>query len=79
MPAEEQACVVYAGVRGFLDKVMTSEIATFEKKFLDHLRARYQDILRSIQEKGEITPEVDDKLKSVLEEFVPSAGLQMKG
>jgi len=79
MPAEEQACVVYAGVRGFLDKVMTSEIATFEKKFLDHLRARFQDILRDIREKGEITPEVDDKLKACLEDFVPSAGLQMKG
>ena len=79
MPAEEQACVVYAGVRGFLDKVATSDIATFEKKFLDHLRARYQHILRDISEKGEITPAVDDQLKACLEEFVPSAGLQMKG
>ena len=79
MPAEEQACVVYAGVRGFLDKVATSDIANFEKKFLDHLRARFQHILRDISEKGEITPAVDDQLKSCLEEFVPSAGLQMKG
>merc|ERR1712187_1014625 len=35
MPAEEQVCVLYAGVRGYLDKVVTSEIAKFEQVFLD--------------------------------------------
>jgi F-type H+-transporting ATPase subunit alpha len=57
---------------------MTSDIANFEKKFLDHLRSRYSDILREIREKGMITPETDDKLRGILEDFVPSAGLQMK-
>jgi len=31
MSAEEQVCVVYAGVRGFLDKMVTSEISKFEQ------------------------------------------------
>merc|ERR1712223_790835 len=30
MPVEKQACVLYAGVRGFLDKLQTSEIKKFE-------------------------------------------------
>jgi len=37
MSAEEQSCVIYAGVRGYLDKIKTSEIFKFEKLFLEHL------------------------------------------
>jgi F-type H+-transporting ATPase subunit alpha len=33
-----KVCVVYAGVRGFLDNVVTSEIPKFEEKFLAHLK-----------------------------------------
>merc|ERR1711965_758047 len=29
MPSEEQVCVLYAGVRGYLDKVQTNEIGLF--------------------------------------------------
>lgn len=78
MPAEEQVCVVYAGVRGFLDKVQTSEIGKFEQSFLDHMKARHPDVLASIRNEGFLSKETDEKLKSILEEFIPSAGLKMK-
>jgi len=45
MTAEEQVCVLYAGVRGFLDKIQTSEIGKFEKLYLDHLKTKYPHIL----------------------------------
>ena len=35
MPAEEQVCVLYAGVRGYLDKVATNEIGKFEAEFME--------------------------------------------
>jgi len=78
MPAEEQVCVVYAGVRGFLDKVQTSEIGKFEQSFLDHMKARHPDVLASIRNEGFLSKETDEKLKNILEEFIPSAGLKMK-
>merc|ERR1712224_1114833 len=31
MPSEEQVCVLYAGVRGYLDKIATNEIGQFEQ------------------------------------------------
>lgn len=49
MPAEEQVCVVYAGVRGYLDKLVTSEIAKFEQMFLQHLRTNAPHILETIR------------------------------
>merc|ERR1719469_525321 len=33
MPASEQVCVLYAGVRGYLDKLTTSDIAKFEEMY----------------------------------------------
>ena len=49
MVAEEQVCVLYAGVRGFLDKIQTSEIGKFEKLFLEHLKTKYPHILESVR------------------------------
>ena len=31
MPVEMQACVLYAGTKGYLDKLLTSEIKKFEE------------------------------------------------
>ncbi len=45
MEIEEQVCILYCGVRGFLDKVQTSEINHFEKIFLEHLHSKHNHIL----------------------------------
>merc|ERR1711965_484333 len=52
MPSEEQVCVLYAGVRGYLDKVQTNEIGLFEEKYLEHLRAKHSNVLESIRTEG---------------------------
>jgi len=49
MAAEEQVCVIYAGVRGYLDKLVTSEISKFEQQFLQHLRTSHPHILDIIR------------------------------
>lgn len=49
MPAEEQVCVIYAGVRGFLDKMVTSEIPKFEQKFLEYIKANHSKVLDDIR------------------------------
>jgi F-type H+-transporting ATPase subunit alpha len=49
MVAEEQVCVIFAGVRGYLDKMVTSEISKFEAKFLTHLRSSHQNLLDKIR------------------------------
>jgi F-type H+-transporting ATPase subunit alpha len=49
MKAEEQVCSLFAGVRGFLDKVETSELAKFESLYLAHIKSKYPHILESIR------------------------------
>jgi len=78
MPAEEQVCVIYAGVRGYLDNVQTSEISRFEQLFLQHLRTNHPNILETIRKTGDLSKETDAELKSIVETFIPESGLALK-
>jgi F-type H+-transporting ATPase subunit alpha len=78
IPAEEQVCILYAGVRGFLDKMQTSEIGKFERLFLDHLKSKYAHIIESIKTERFLSDKTNSELKSILEDFIPTAGLQMR-
>lgn len=70
MAAEEQVCLLYAGVRGFLDKIETPEIAKFEALFLDAVRTKHPHVLESIVKTGVLTKETDADLKTILTDFV---------
>ena len=70
MAVEEQVTVIFAGVRGFLDKVDPSRITSFEKEFLAHVRSSQQELLKSIREAGKLTEESEAKLKEVVTNFL---------
>jgi len=78
MSVEDQVCVVYAGVRGFLDKVLTSEISKFEAKFLVHLKTNHPKLLETIKTTGDLSKQNDAELKAIIEAFLPESGLIMK-
>ena len=56
MVAEEQVCVIFAGVRGYLDKMVTSEISKFESKFVAHLRASHIASWKRSDARASLTP-----------------------
>ncbi|ETN79208.1 ATP synthase F1, alpha subunit, partial [Necator americanus] len=70
MAIEEQVAVIYAGVKGHLDKVDPSVITRFEKEFLAHIRSTQQELLKTIHTEGQITPATDAKLKEVVTNFL---------
>ncbi len=72
MPVEDQVVVIFAGVRGFLDSIETSEIGRFEQQLLDHIRADHAPVLEAIRSEGAISDETEEKLKSILEAFAKS-------
>jgi F-type H+-transporting ATPase subunit alpha len=78
MSAEDQVVSVFSGVRGFLDKLMTSEIPKFEAKFLETIKSKHGHILAAIKKEGSLSPTHEKELYAILEEFVPNCGLQMK-
>ncbi|KAJ8287013.1 hypothetical protein GJAV_G00046000 [Gymnothorax javanicus] len=72
MAIEEQVTVIYAGVRGHLDKLEPSKITKFEKAFLQHILSQQQDLLATIRADGKISEAADAKLKEVVLNFLSS-------
>jgi len=69
MPLEEQVCVIYAGVNGYLDPIPVSEVTRFEREFLNVLREKGRDILETIRTTGDLNEETEKKLRALLQEF----------
>jgi proton translocating ATP synthase F1 alpha subunit len=79
MEAEHQVCVIFAGVKGYLDKIQTSEIAEFERMFLDTLLTKHPHIVESIKnEDGKLIEKTEAELAALLADFIPNSGLKLK-
>lgn len=70
MDVSEQVAVIYAGSRGYLDKLEPSAVTKFEAAFLKHIRANHQQLLTTISKEGKITEDVEKQLKDVVSNFV---------
>jgi F-type H+-transporting ATPase subunit alpha len=69
MPVEEQVVSIFAGTRGYLDKVDVGAITRFETGMLNELRSRKPQILQSIRDKREITADNDKELATFLDGY----------
>merc|ERR1711976_784470 len=78
LSSSEQVCVIFAGSKGYLDKLQTSEIQRFEQLFLEHVRTNHQALLADLKKTGVLSPENDQELASSLEAFIPASGVALK-
>merc|ERR1711935_664863 len=67
--AEEQVVILFAGVRGYIDRVDVSQVQAFEKAWLDFIKLSHPDVLSTIKEQKEITKELDEKLSALCDDF----------
>lgn len=72
LSVEEQVCVIFAGVRGYLDNTPINSITKFETEFLRALRGSGADILSAIRTEQALSEATENKLKSFLENFLKS-------
>jgi len=70
LTVSEQVVSIYAGVRGYLDKVAVGDVVKFEAEVLNEIRTKYSDLLDAIANEKELSKENDDKLKSILDDLV---------
>jgi F-type H+-transporting ATPase subunit alpha len=71
-PVEEQVVSIYAGTKGYLDKIKLTDVTRFEKEMLAAIRARHADVLEAIKTKREMEKPVEEKLVAFLDEFTKS-------
>jgi len=70
MAIEEQVAIIFAGVRGHLDKMDPTKIVAFEAEFLKHIRSSQQELLSTIATEGKISEATEEKLKGVVTSFL---------
>ena len=66
----EQVVSIYAGVKGYLDKIDVKDVVRFESEVHDEVRANYKDLLEAIANEKELSSANEEKLKGFLDSFV---------
>ncbi len=67
---EEQVCVIYAGVRGYLDVLTVAQVSKFEQTLLRDLRTTQGEILTSIRTTQKLDDATEAKLKAAIEDVL---------
>ena len=66
----EIVCVIYAGTKGYLDKIEVSDVGRFEAGLLAHLRGKASDVLAMItKDDPKIKGDAEAKIKAALDDF----------
>ena len=69
MPTEEEVISIYAGVKGYLDKIEVRDVGRFESSLLADIRSKAPELLTAIATEKQISPQTEEKLKAFLESF----------
>jgi F-type H+/Na+-transporting ATPase subunit alpha len=69
MPVEEQVVSIFAGTRGYLDKVDVAQVTRYEAAMLGELRSSKPGILEAIRGKRELATDTEKELSSFLDGF----------
>src|SRR6204780_4590850 len=69
---EEQVCVIYAGVNGYLDRIPVDRVRGFEDGLLGALRGQHADILNTIRDSRDLDDATAGKLKAAVDSYAKS-------
>jgi F-type H+-transporting ATPase subunit alpha len=72
LPLERQVASLYTVVKGYVDDLPVQDIRRFESEFLAFLDASHPEILASIRDTKDITPENENALKDAIQQFKKS-------
>ncbi|MGE0829806.1 MAG: F0F1 ATP synthase subunit alpha [Hyphomonadaceae bacterium] len=70
VPVEEQVVLIYAGTRGYLDKIEASAVRRYEAELVAWLHSKKASLLDELRTKKDIKEGgIEDKIKAALDEF----------
>ena len=72
MLVEEQVAVIFAGVKGYLDKIAVGDVGRFEAGLLDYLRSNNQGLLNTIRDEKALSDAISESLSEAIEAFAKS-------
>jgi len=69
VPVEEQVVAIFAGTRGYLDRVGVDDVGRFESLMLGELRAKRPELLDAIRDEREISDPTEKSLAEFCDGF----------
>jgi F-type H+-transporting ATPase subunit alpha len=74
LSVEDQVISVFAGTRGYLDKIEVNQIGKFEAQLLSEIKAKEPGIIDAIRKDQQIKPETEKNLIAFIENFARTFG-----
>jgi F-type H+-transporting ATPase subunit alpha len=69
MPVEQQIIVIWAVTNGFIDKVETSQVKEWEKRFLAYIESAQPEIISELERNQELSDKLVQKLSQAASTF----------
>jgi F0F1-type ATP synthase alpha subunit len=69
MTFTDQVIAIYAGTRGYLDKLAVSDILPYQEALVAHVKTAHPGILDTIAKEGAISSDTDSKMKDIFTKF----------
>jgi F-type H+-transporting ATPase subunit alpha len=76
VPVEEQVVALFAGTRGYLDRIPVTDVSRYESELISFFQTRHSDVLEAIREKGSVpdTEVLEAAIGSFTDSFAVTAG-----
>jgi F-type H+/Na+-transporting ATPase subunit alpha len=74
LPVEKQIVSIFAGTRGYIDKLAISQIAAYERGVHDFIEKKYPSVYETIRTKKAVDADTETTLKKALDEFAGAFG-----
>jgi F-type H+-transporting ATPase subunit alpha len=69
MSLSQEVVILFAGTRGFIDKYEVEKVRVYEQQLLSFVESKYPDVMKEIEEKKIISPELEKKMKELMTAF----------
>jgi len=69
MNVVDQVMVIYAGAKGYIDKVPRNQVSAWEGQFLRYMKEQKSDVRNKLLKERKLSPELETMLKDALETF----------
>ena len=69
LPVENQVVIIFAGAKGYLDDVATTNVTKFEAELYPYIEAKYPEIFEQIRTKKVLDKEIEENLHKALKDF----------
>jgi F-type H+-transporting ATPase subunit alpha len=71
MNVADQVMIIYAGTKGYLDKVERPQVQAWEQQFLKYMREMKSSVREALLKERKITPDIDKQLTEAINAFQP--------